>query len=79
MKNVKKLALALIMMAVMPLAMNAQPDGFFRGGGENYDNRDVDGVTIGSMNNENPTPVGSGLMVMVAAGAGYVLLKKKED
>ena len=26
-----------------------------------------------------PTPLGSGLLIMVAAGAGYLVLKKKEE
>ncbi len=59
--------------------LSGQTDGFFR----NYDNGDrsgdTGGVTIGGMTNDNPTPVGSGLLIMVAAGAGYALLKKKEE
>ena len=39
---------------------------------------DLGGVT----NNENPTettPLGSGIAMLVAAGAGYALLKRKEE
>lgn len=46
-------------------------------------NRDeVTEFTLGGiLFNENPTeaPLGSGLIVLVAAGAGYALLKKKEE
>lgn len=40
------------------------------------------GLTLGGANSENPTqetPLGSGLIIMVAAGAGYALLKRKEE
>lgn len=76
-KTLRAFMLSITLMAAINLS--GQTDGFFR----NYDNGDRDGdtegVTIGGMTNENPTPVGSGLLIMVAAGAGYALLKKKEE
>ena len=69
--------------------LNAQNDGsrglFGLGkSSADYDysgNRDDEsGVTIGNMQNDNPTPLGSGLLIMLGAGVGYVALKKnKED
>ena len=35
--------------------------------------------TGGSATETDVVPLGSGLLIMVAAGAGYALLKKKED
>ena len=37
------------------------------------------GMDLGGMSQEDPAPLGSGLLIMVAAGAGYALLKKKEE
>ena len=37
------------------------------------------GVTIGGMQNDNPTPLGGGLLIMLGAGVGYVALKKKKE
>lgn len=77
------LSVAMTVAMSLPMTMNAQSDGFFRGGNDNYDNRDEiggSGMSLGdNPTQENPTPLGSGLLIMVAAGAGYVALKKKED
>ena len=69
---------------VFPVAMNAQNDGFFRG----YDDgsRDGGGIsneTFGQNNVPGPitttdiVPLGGGLIIMMAAGAGYALVKRK--
>ena len=91
MKTTKKmkafaLTLAMALGMLLPRTMNAQSDGFFRGGNnDNSEYRDAislggNGMSLGdNPTQENPSPLGSGLMVMVAAGAGYVALKKKED
>lgn len=78
------LSMAMAVAMSLPMTVNAQ-DFFIRGGGDNYDNRDEislggNGMSLGdNPTQENPTPLGSGLLIMVAAGAGYVALKKKED
>ncbi|MBO7073481.1 MAG: hypothetical protein J6W12_01030 [Bacteroidales bacterium] len=56
--------------------LNAQgSDGFFRGGNDDsYSNRD--GMSLGDAVNENPTPLGSGLLIMMAAGAGYAVARR---
>ncbi|MCR4848601.1 MAG: hypothetical protein K5920_07130 [Bacteroidales bacterium] len=92
--KLKTIALS-IMMAVFlltPIFSNAQESGLFGYG--NYDkNQDYSyfmtnrGLTNINDNGEtgivNQTfgevPVGSGILFMLVAGAGYVLLKKKED
>lgn len=85
----------LMMVALMlaPIFSNAQNRGLFGYG--NYDksydnsygetNRGVLNISesgeTGIVNQTfgEPVPLGSGVAVMLIAGAGYVLLKKKED
>ena len=82
----KKLVFSLVLAALMLTAnnLNAQDRGLFGLGksSADYDYRgnreDEGGVTIGNMQNENPTPLGSGLLIMLGAGIGYVALKKKK-
>ena len=87
-RNVKtklKTYVAAMAMLFMPLAISAQTDGFFssdNGGGSrgNYSvTVDDDGSIMHVQHFQGvPAPLGSGLLIMVAAGAGYLLLKKKE-
>lgn len=65
-------------------SLNAQrSDGFFKGGNDDaYNNRGEinNDITLGGVtNNENPTeaPLGSGLLIMVAAGVGYAVARRK--
>jgi hypothetical protein len=86
MKKTKKLRALMFSMAMafafmLPTTMTAQSDGFFRGGGETYENRN-DGVTWNGMVAQNPSepvPLGSGLLILTAAGAGYVALRRKRN
>ena len=89
-RNVKtklKTYVAAMAMLFMPLAISAQTDGFFssdNGGGSRgtnqYDVTVEDGaILIPDTFKDVPTPLGSGLLIMVAAGAGYMLFKKKEE
>lgn len=79
------LSMAMAVGMLLPATMNAQhTDGFFRSNGDNYENRDGgnSGLNLQDPQPYDPTPsapVGSGLLIMVAAGFGYSLLKKKED
>ena len=83
------LATALMLLLSLPFAAFAQYEenrGLFGRGRSSADydysgNREGEGgVTIGNMQNDNPTPLGSGLLIMLGAGIGYVALKKtKED
>lgn len=94
MKKFSKTAKAFIMASAMavtlllPTTTNAQTgmDGFFtNSANETYENRDggtsFDGLLNASNQTfgENESPLGSGLIIMFAAGAGYALFKKKED
>lgn len=78
------LSLMVAMCTVMPL--QAQIDGFFRGGSnDNYSNRDeisspgndTNGISNNGIGQPEPSPLGSGLLIMVAAGAGYAMVRRK--
>ena len=76
------------------MTLNAQSDGFLRGGSGDYFNRDEGGtlglgsanletpssggMDLGGMTQEDPTPLGSGLLILTAIGAGYAALKRKQ-
>lgn len=81
------IAAAIVMTMLLPTTTNAQTkiDGFFtNSGNDGYNNRDVS-VSGDFLNASNQTfgtteaPLGSGLLILVATGAGYALLKKKEN
>ena len=68
---------------LLPVSAFAQKDGFIRDE-DYYFNRDSEGMEWdgGGMTPQDPThesPLGSGLMLLVAAGAGYAALKRKEE
>ena len=93
-KREKALALSLAMLVALPLGALAQEGLFQRGvadeayygfGGTNgktelLGQRNVQ--TTGTIDNQifgQPVPLGSGVLVLLAAGAGYMALKRKED
>ena len=84
-KTLKAFVLSVAMAIAMslPMTVNAQ-DFFIRGGEDNHENRDGEGgagLALGGMTPQGtnePAPLGSGLLIMMAAGAGYAILKKKE-
>ena len=78
----KKIILAIAIVMTMGLGASAQrgSDGFFNNS-ENYSNRGdmsnptnlgMPGAAIGDQNNSS-APLGSGLLVLTALGAGYAL------
>ena len=82
------LTLAMALGMLLPTTMNAQSDGFFRGDNDGDQYRTETGFgneTFGANDNYGPyttndvAPLGGGMMILVAAGAGYIALKKKED
>ena len=90
-KTLKALVLSLAMALglLLPTTMNAQTDGFFRGG-EDYENRDgmslggtsfenpgQGGMSLGGTTQENPLTLGSGLIIMIAAGGAYAITRRK--
>lgn len=73
-------------MMILPVAMSAQgpfgSDNYFRINEDNYSNRDSNPVIDGNINNQTfgqPLPLGSGIAVLVAAGAGYAIMKKRKQ
>lgn len=90
----KALVLSLAMLAALPFGAFAQEGLFQRsmtdetyyGFGGSYDNCGLFGnrsaTTMGTINNQTfgqPVPIGSGMIILLAAGAGYAILKRKED
>ena len=91
-KNTKNFVISLAMAALLllPLTMTAQYDedrygiqpwfGSSMLGKENSGNRDGENFSISNYGiGETGTPLGSGIGILLLAGAGYVALKKKED
>ena len=94
-KMMKKVfVLSLAMLAALPIGAFAQEGLFQRsmtdetyyGFGGYYDNCGLFGnrsaTTMGTIDNQTfgqPVPLGSGVLLLVAAGAGYGILKRKED
>ncbi|MBR6292059.1 MAG: hypothetical protein IKR33_04570 [Bacteroidales bacterium] len=84
------LSLAMAIGLLSSMTCLAQSDGFFRDGG-NYMNRDGgpssdivnqgfgdDGGNTVTNQSFGEAPVGSGLLILTAIGAGYAVLKKKK-
>ena len=74
-------AIAFVMMVVIA---NAQTDGFFKSGDtDSYTNR-TEGTTpivptgpVGTLQDTN-APLGSGLIILTAMGAGYAIARRKK-
>ena len=82
----KKILFTIAIVLTMILGANAQTDGFFRDGGGDAGYRGVGGGalpglpqgSIGEHNNDQPAPVGSGLLVLTLLGAGYAVRKRNK-
>lgn len=88
--SLKAIALSLGLAAMLLPANNlaAQDGGLFCRGAsadnETVNNRGLININVNTENgisNDNfkPVPLGSGLVLLIGAGLGYVALKKKED
>lgn len=68
-----------LLMPVKSYGQGGRTDGFFSNDSEGYNNRDEGATEIsgGITNDPLGAPLGSGLLIMTAAGAGYVLMKKR--
>ena len=85
--KLKALALSAMMLAciLVPTSAFAQQksDDFFRTsddfGGNRIDDLAAWTFTFGSQTFGQEAPLGTGLLIMLSAGAGYTILKKKED
>ncbi|MBR6439146.1 MAG: hypothetical protein IKS65_08195 [Bacteroidales bacterium] len=77
------MAVAIVASLLLPVNSNGQTrmDGFFSSYDDDNTNRtgwDFN-VTNQGFGQTNESPLGSGLIIMTIAGAGYAFLKKKED
>ena len=93
-RKTKALALSMLLSTALPIGALAQ-DGLFQHGisdeayygfGSAKENQSLFGQrnveTSGVINNQifgQSVPVGSGVVILLAAGAGYAILKRKED
>ncbi len=90
--TMKKILLATAFILVLGLGANAQggkSDGFF-GNWDNGVDRDVEnpfeigGINVpsgqapGDFTGNEPAPLGSGLLILTALGAGYAVSRKRE-
>ena len=84
----KKILLVFAIIMTMVIGANAQSDGFFRGGSDDYDggSRGISNTTpllpsasygVGETDNDQTAPLGSGLLILCALGGAYLLRKKK--
>jgi len=82
----KKKIFVLALVMTMAFCANAQRDGFFSDW--QYEDRTVSdpndfglslpNTTIGSNENSNGAPLGSGLLILTALGGGYALIRNKQ-
>ena len=82
--TLKALVLSMIMTFGLVMPMAAQTDNFFKSNNDDiYENRDGDPTAVnvsGGITNQQfgqTVPVGSGLLIMVAAGASYAVVRRK--
>ena len=62
------------------MSLAQRSDGFFRYNNDIYENRvGENGITIGNMQNDNPIPLGSGLLILTAVGAGYAIYRRRSN
>ena len=85
----KKIIFTIAIVFMMVLGASAQTDGFFRdGGGANDYSRTssgsdpalprLPGYGVGATNEDQTAPLGSGLLVLTALGAGYAVKRCRE-
>lgn len=89
MKKMKKLAIAFAIACCIAPGVHAQSDAFFNwtddtrtgkdGTSVNIISPNMGGAGIQSLNQDPPTgaPLGGGLLLLTAAGLGYVVIKKR--
>ena len=78
-------ASAMALTTLLPITTTAQTknDGFFNSSNSNSDYTerasDFDYKILNQQFGQKDEPLGSGLLILAFAGAGYAMLKKKED
>ena len=80
----KKIFLTIAIVFMVSFGAKAQSDGFFRDGGiANYSGRTesptpiVPTGQVGTINDTN-APLGEGLLILTAMGAGYAIMRRKK-
>ncbi|MDO5342518.1 MAG: hypothetical protein Q4F69_08715 [Bacteroidia bacterium] len=79
----KRIFLTVAMMAMVSLQASAQRDGFFNEW-KDFDNREImDGDMpnlpgVHGADYDQDAPLGTGIMVLTALGAGYVVAKRRK-
>ena len=88
--KMKKILLAIAFVVMMSVGANAQSDGFFKNwnnGGGNRTSDDNPGFVLPSgidmsdapINETPDAPLGSGLLILTAIGAGYALKRRRDN
>ena len=86
--KMKKILFAIAIVLMLGISANAQGknDAFFNDWDNSYNgNRDPDpfpailGGTLGNLQGDQDAPLGSGLLVLTALGAGYAVARRKRD
>ena len=82
--TMKKILLVFAVLMTMVFSASAQSDDFFRGGSYDGGSRDISSAmpglpqgSVGSSNNDQSAPVGSGLLILSALGGAYLLRKSQ--
>ena len=86
----RKALLTIAIVLTMVLGASAQSDGFFKnyrddvygdrgGSGSDPLMPALPGGGVGAYNTDQGAPLGSGLLVLTALGAGYALRKRREE
>ena len=79
----KKVFFIFAMVVMMGFCANAQNDGWFKSGDDGFIDRGESPASAISLPNQHGetadqgTPLGSGLLILTALGAGYVAARKK--
>ena len=84
-KKIEKMKKTLLTIAItlgLAFGASAQSDGFF-GNWNNADNRDANGelpsLPNHGLSDNQSAPLGTGLLILTALGAGYAVAKRKEE
>ena len=81
----KKIFLAIAIVFMVSFGAKAQSDGFFRDGGmDGYSGRTesptplVPNGQVGTIQDTNAAPLGEGMLILTAMGAGYAIARRKK-
>ena len=77
----KKILFAIALVVTMGFCANAQTDGFFSKFDNGYDDRDASAISLPTQHGydtDQNAPLGSGLVILTALGAGYAVARKRK-